>query len=352
MFSEKKRKITFGPSATVKTGLLVLLASIGFMLTVTVTATAHAAAGSAVELPVPEDVRAVVIDGKTAFYASEPEIRAVLDGIIDDYTDDSTVSACFRESVELDSEHIPSGSEVLGSGEIARLLDPKGDSAWSLTVLTRRVESRTVTIPGATETVENSEKYQDEVRVLQEGHDGEAVCEYVLVCANGVETMETQIGETVTVEMVPEIIEEGSLPGSRTDSKGYYIWPTVGTISSKFGSRTVKIGSSNHQGVDIANAKGTEVNAADGGTVIYAQNSKNGYGNLIKIQHDNGAVTYYAHLSEILVSVGDKVAQGDLIALMGATGNVSGPHLHFEIRPNGITPVNPIPKMTGELQRS
>lgn len=98
MFSEKKRKITFGPSATVKTGLLVLLASIGFMLTVTVTATAHAAAGSAVELPVPEDVRAVVIDGKTAFYASEPEIRAVLDGIIDDYTDDSTVSACFRES--------------------------------------------------------------------------------------------------------------------------------------------------------------------------------------------------------------------------------------------------------------
>ena len=176
--------------------------------------------------------------------------------------------------------------------------------------------------------------------------------EYVLVCANGVETMETQIGETVTVEMVPEIIEEGSLPGSRTDSKGCYIWPTVGIISSKFGPRTVKIGSSNHQGVDIANDKGTEINAADGGTVIYAQNSHNGYGNLIKIQHDNGAVTYYGHLSEILVSVGDKVAQGDLIALMGSTGNVSGPHLHFEIRPNGVTPVNPIPKMTGELQRS
>lgn len=352
MSSEKKRKLTFSPSAAVKTGLLVFLASIGLMLTATVMSTAHAAAGSAAEPPVPEDVRAVVIDGKTAFYASEPDIRAVLDGIIDDYTDNSTVSACFRESLELDAEDIPSGSQVLESGEIARLLDPEGGSAWALTVLTRRVESRAVTVPAATETVENSEKYQDEVRVLQEGHDGEVVLEYVLVCANGVETMETQIGETVTVEMVPEIIEEGALPGSRTDSKGYYIWPTVGIISSKFGPRTVKIGSSNHQGVDIANDKGTEINAADGGTVIYAQNSHNGYGNLIKIQHDNGAVTYYGHLSEILVSVGDKVAQGDLIALMGSTGNVSGPHLHFEIRPNGVTPVNPIPKMTGELQRS
>ena len=72
-----------------------------------------------------------------------------------------------------------------------------------------------------------------------------------------------------------------------------------------------------------------------------------GYGKLIKIQHDNGDVTYYAHLSSYSVKKGDRVYKGQLIAKSGATGRVTGPHLHFEIRKNGVqvNPIKHLPKL-------
>ena len=84
--------------------------------------------------------------------------------------------------------------------------------------------------------------------------------------------------------------------------------------------------------------------AADGGTVTYAQYT-GGYGNLVKISHGKGVETYYAHNSSFLVKVGDKVAKGQPIALMGSTGRSTGSHCHFEIRINGVTynPLNYLP---------
>jgi murein DD-endopeptidase MepM/ murein hydrolase activator NlpD len=114
-------------------------------------------------------------------------------------------------------------------------------------------------------------------------------------------------------------------------------------LTSDYGYRSVAVGSSNHKGIDIAGTYGSDVCAADGGTATFAQYwDGSGYGKIIMIEHDNGDVTYYAHLSEILVSAGDKVAQGDVIGKMGNTGNVSGTHLHFEVRPNGGEPVDPL----------
>ena len=90
-----------------------------------------------------------------------------------------------------------------------------------------------------------------------------------------------------------------------------------------------------HSGIDLAASQGTAIVAADGGTVTFAGYNSGGYGNMVKISHGNGVETRYAHCSEIDVSVGDKVAQGQLIAKVGNTGRSYGSHCHFEIRING-----------------
>lgn len=114
-------------------------------------------------------------------------------------------------------------------------------------------------------------------------------------------------------------------------------WPTSATyISSYFGERLDPIDGtpSYHWGLDIAGPEGTDIYAAESGTVTHV-GWYGGYGNLIIIQHGNGLETRYAHLSGYYVSEGDSVSRGQLIAPMGTTGYSTGPHLHFEVRING-----------------
>ncbi len=99
--------------------------------------------------------------------------------------------------------------------------------------------------------------------------------------------------------------------------------------------------SGSHRGIDIANKIGTPIYAYKAGTVIYAK-WQNSYGYLVKIQHEGGVVTYYAHLSAFNVKEGDVVGAGQQIGEMGSTGWSTGPHLHFEIRVNN-TCINPYP---------
>ena len=103
------------------------------------------------------------------------------------------------------------------------------------------------------------------------------------------------------------------------------------TITSRFGTRR----SGNHSGLDIAAPTGTVYRAAAGGTVTFAGWSTTGYGYCIKISHGNGVETLYAHSSQLYVSVGQTVAQGEAIGAVGSTGWSTGPHLHFEVRVNG-----------------
>lgn len=118
------------------------------------------------------------------------------------------------------------------------------------------------------------------------------------------------------------------------------LWPAGSTyITSPYGYRIDPVGGivgDFHLGVDIAGSQGDPVYAAQGGTVIRASWFST-YGNCIDIQHPSGLVTRYAHLSAYHVSVGDTVSQGQVIADIGATGNVTGPHLHFETIVNGST---------------
>jgi len=124
-----------------------------------------------------------------------------------------------------------------------------------------------------------------------------------------------------------------------TASTGTFIWPADGVITSPFGPRNISIGSRYHKGVDIPGPQGSSIYAADGGEVIESRWSDS-YGLFIRIRHDNGIVTLYSHNIENLVSVGERVSQGQVIALMGRTGIATGVHLHFEVIVDGVN-VNP-----------
>ncbi len=157
---------------------------------------------------------------------------------------------------------------------------------------------------------------------------------------NGNDVLRTDVDLEVVTEPVTEEITLGTTPRPRTASYGEYIWPVEGHLTSGFGPRSISISSSFHKGIDIATDYGTPIVAADGGEVIFAE-WMSSYGYLVQILHDNGDVTYYAHCSSIAVSVGERVARGDVISYVGSTGNSTGNHCHFEIRVND-EPQNPL----------
>jgi murein DD-endopeptidase MepM/ murein hydrolase activator NlpD len=125
--------------------------------------------------------------------------------------------------------------------------------------------------------------------------------------------------------------------GNGQPSAAGLIWPCDGVVVSGFGMRWGRM----HEGIDIGCAYGTPNRAAASGTVIYA-GWLGGYGNLVVVDHGNGLSTAYGHASSILVAVGQSVSQGQTVSLVGSTGDATGPHLHFEVRVNGVA-VDPFP---------
>lgn len=120
-----------------------------------------------------------------------------------------------------------------------------------------------------------------------------------------------------------------SVPTGTASASGF-VWPVQGVITSPYGWRWGRM----HEGIDIAVPSGTPVVAAAAGSVIVA-GWMGGYGNLVVVDHGNGVATAYAHNSGVTVGVGQSVAQGQLVAYAGSTGNSTGSHVHFEVRVNG-----------------
>ncbi|MCC6736347.1 MAG: LysM peptidoglycan-binding domain-containing M23 family metallopeptidase [Bauldia sp.] len=119
-------------------------------------------------------------------------------------------------------------------------------------------------------------------------------------------------------------------------------WPLQGRVISDFGP---KPGGERNDGINLAAPEGTDIRAAEAGTVIYAGNEIPGYGNLILIRHADNFVTAYAHTSAMLVAKDQTVSRGQVIGRVGQTGSVTSPQLHFELR-RGSTPINPLDYLT------
>ena len=190
------------------------------------------------------------------------------------------------------------------------------------------------------ETQEDSSMYKGDSKILVQGEEGEALVEATVTYVNGVEKERDIQSSTTLREPTTTIKAVGTKEKPKTASKGYFIWPIKGKINSYFGGRYIFGSYSYHSGLDIKASYGTSIKAADGGTVTFA-GWKGTYGNLVIITHDNGTQTYYAHNSSLLVSAGEKVYQGQVIAKAGSTGRSTGNHCHFEVRVNGSA-VNPL----------
>ena len=200
-------------------------------------------------------------------------------------------------------------------------------------------ETYEAVIESPIEYIDTADLYVGSTKVKEQGEDGLALVNAKVIYVNGMEVEREVLESTTLKEATTTYVYNGTTPRPATASNGYFIWPVRGTITSNFGGRNLWGSYDFHLGLDIACRYGTPIKAADGGTVIKAGWSGS-YGILVALRHDDGTVTYYGHNSSALVSVGQKVYQGQTIALAGSTGNSSGPHCHFEVRING-TSVNP-----------
>lgn len=156
-----------------------------------------------------------------------------------------------------------------------------------------------------------------------------------------VETPKATVSSKNTINNSKQIQTAATIGAASVQATGGGVWPTVNRrINCQY------MGYSGHTGIDLGGAVGTAIYAYKTGTVTFA-GWGSGYGLHVKIDHGNGMTTYYAHCSELFVSVGQQVTEGQMIAKIGMTGYTTGPHLHFEVRFNGV-PTNPYPYIVGK----
>lgn len=321
---------------------------------------------------------AVVVDG-AAYSAmdTESDAEAVLKEIADEYKTDGVSKTSFKENVMVVYEYVP--ASILLEPQLAKLrlqgyktvyntvcvdkritaeelavannmeleyfksLNPNvgdeiqaGDSVVIpkaepvITVLSDETVTYSEEIPFEENVTEDANLYEGINRIVRQGENGTAEITERIERENGEIVSQTVMKSVITEKPVVQLRTVGTKYRPENVGTGDFIRPYSGTVSSRFGARS----SGNHTGVDFCGNVGDSIVAADSGTVIFSGWS-GGYGNIIKIDHNNGYVTYYAHCSELYANVGDVVQKGDVIAAVGSTGNSTGPHVHFEIRYGG-----------------
>lgn len=201
-----------------------------------------------------------------------------------------------------------------------------------------RTEEYESPVAFGTEHRNDDSMFETTSKVTQKGEDGINWCVARVAYINGTEIRRNVIESTVIVEPITKIINIGTKQHIKgTISKqgadyGKFIWPVINAEGRAVGGITQGY-HGGHRAYDIAGSGlfGTPVVAVDNGVVVLAQYSNGNYGHTVIVQHSNGLRTLYAHNSEIQVSVGQEVSQGEQIANLGTTGKSTGPHLHFEV---------------------
>ena len=295
----------------------------------------------------------ITVDGKKeALVESEEAAEEILQDVVDVYskTDNVLLDLEIKETTGLEKMKIKSGDEVpqimTASQAKAKLMGNDVDNGC-LTVVTTEEQTDEEAIAFEEEYRPEPEMYAGETQVQVQGENGLKEIRKKIVKENGRPVEEKVLEEQIVEEPVEQIVmtgtkvPEGYGGGNETfDENVSYDENAVYTnlkipvddvyISSGYGMRWGRL----HRGTDFALQSGSNIYAADEGTVYWAD-CCGSYGNLVKIDHGNGMQTYYAHCSQIIVSSGQHVDRGDVIAKVGSTGNSTGPHLHFEVIVNG-----------------
>ena len=274
----------------------------------------------------PEEMEAILtseVEGKVTYTVEECDAPTLITQKMDiPYSQLKALNPGIEESLLV-------GQEVLVSNQVN-----------FLTVKRTVTEVYEEDIPFGTEEVVDANYAKGYQAVRSSGVLGKRLITADVVYVNGLETDRTEIDSTVLKEPVDQVVTVGtaepvqvlsSSSGSGySSSSGGFIWPVDGGylscgINGYWG----------HTGMDIATSRGTIIRAAASGTVVKAVRQYYAYGIHVKISHGNGIYTLYAHMSQLAVSYGDYVQQGQIIGYVGQTGNAYGNHCHFEIIING-----------------
>ncbi len=249
---------------------------------------------------------------------------------------DISVTQLYKLNPEL-TETIRAGQEILVS-----------EATSFLRVQTTKTEYKEIEIPYDTLTINTSKLYAGDKKVLTKGEKGIERITELVTYIGGEKVSSKEISRETLKEAVSEKIQVGTKKNQNTSTssgsaKGKLRWPAIGatSVSSPYGKRS--FGDGWHAGIDIVRpggSSGCTVVAAESGTVTYAGWYNTG-GYTVMIDHGNGLSTMYCHMQNSLkVRSGQKVSRGQAIGNIGATGYVTGPHLHFEVKVNGKN-VNP-----------
>lgn len=264
------------------------------------------------------------------------ELESSIEAQLQSNIDENTVSAELLAEIDYEYKYAPTDYSIEGEA-LTEVLS-------SVPIETVVEETYTMDMPYRIEYLLSDTLYDDEWELYQEGRRGISRVTARVVYLDGEEQAREILSQTVLSNPITEIIHVGTLDSNTAIITGSFMWPADGKISSEFGYRNIRVGSSNHKGIDISCSANSPIYAADGGYVIFSGRS-GGYGNLVQVEHQDGIVTYYAHCNSIEVSQGDVVSKGDVIARVGMTGTATGNHLHFEIRidSEAINPLNYLP---------
>lgn len=229
-------------------------------------------------------------------------------------------------------------SDLIDSGEMAKEVYNATVINENLSGLEFKIDLReTEDIEPETVTEKCSDLYIGESQTVQ-GVKGVGLVHKEIIYDGLNKSDEKVISKQIIQPVVNNVVKIGTKNPS-CDGIAFLARPTKGGyLSSYFGEVRSK---SIHKGIDIAKDLGESVNSSLDGKVIKAGYNNGGYGNLVVLEHEGNMKTYYAHLSDIYVNVGDVVKKNDIIGAIGNTGNSTGPHLHFELRVND-QPVDPI----------
>lgn len=276
--------------------------------------------------------------GEDVLYLSScTEINEALENRLNKYNKkDKSCSSEFASEITV-SEAFFSAASMNCSEEVKAFVD-------TLDVITVATSTESEKIPFDTVIKKSSSKKAGYTLVTTKGVEGVKKLNKQFTYLNGKVTEEKVVSETVVSNPVDEVVVVGTASASKGSSNKYassgkFVYPADKnaylTITSYWGDGR------NHQAVDIAGAVGTKIYSSLAGTVVYA-GYMGDYGYNVIVDHGNGMSTRYAHCSKLYVKTGEKVSAGQTIALMGNTGNSTGPHLHFEVILNG-TRVDPAP---------
>ena len=273
-----------------------------------------------------------------AIISSRDDGRKILQSVGDSYIKDLKLKEANVKSVDIDTKSTYEKvrvqlSKIISNKDAAKRIKEINKTYPVVNVHIDAVEKIQEIKKEDTVMMPDSTMYIGNMRMIK-GSPGKAVIDKQIAYVNGIKNSEKTIKENVTIPAIDTIVYHG-VKNPIADGVPFLQRPSRGIITSNYGRRY----GATHHGIDIAACYGSNIGAALDG-VVDETGYNAVYGYYVKVNHGGGIETLYGHSSKILVQKGDVIKKGDTIALVGSTGNSTGPHIHFELRTNGVA-INP-----------